>query len=153
MFINMFISNLYGIVCKEACISHTGGFFILQHLGFWQSFTLPNPKRWFTDPTLGRITYPPYKNGIFEAGMIFRLSRLAGFSDRSLEDTQIQVGDLSQFSNCRMFTLQETNISPKKWHFESMIFLFPFGGICDHPLEGTTYCIQHVSKFRMIMRS
>lgn len=29
MFINMFISNLYGIVCKEACISHTGGFFIL----------------------------------------------------------------------------------------------------------------------------
>ena len=31
--------------------------------------------------------------------------------------------------------LQETNISPQKWHFASMIFLFPFGGICDRSLE------------------
>ena len=33
-------------------------------------------------------------------------------------------------------TLQGTNISPQIGIFESMIFLFPFGGICDHSLEG-----------------
>ena len=34
-------------------------------------------------------------------------------------------------------TLQGTNISPKKWHFEDDFPNFPFGGICIHSLEGS----------------
>ena len=34
-------------------------------------------------------------------------------------------------------TLQGTKHIPQKWHFESMMFLFPFGGICDRSLEGS----------------
>ena len=34
------------------------------------------------------------------------------------------------------YTLQGTNISPKKWHFESMIFQTSPGGICIRSLEG-----------------
>ena len=46
-------------------------------------------------------------------------------------------------TKCRVHnTLQGTNISPKNWHFESMIFLFPVwwdmlrfpGGICRRPM-------------------
>ena len=36
----------------------------------------------------------------------------------------------------KKYTLLETNISPPKGTFESMIFLFPFGGTCDRSLEG-----------------
>ena len=36
------------------------------------------------------------------------------------------------------FTLLETNISPQTCTSESMIFLFPFGGICDRSLEVKT---------------
>ena len=34
------------------------------------------------------------------------------------------------------------HFTPQKGTFESMIFLFPFGGICDRSLEGTYYCLM-----------
>ena len=59
----------------------------------------------------------PTRKGHFWGGNDFPAFPFGGICDRSLEDTQIQVGELSQFSNCRMFTLQETNISPQKMAF------------------------------------
>jgi len=44
---------------------------------------------------------------------------------------------MAGFQVSEVAALLGTNISPKKKStFESMIFLFPFGGICDRSLEG-----------------
>ena len=43
-----------------------------------------------------------------------------------------------------MATTLGSNVSPSQNTFESMIFLFPFGGICDRSLEGTFVTLRRV---------